>query len=368
MKILFCTNVFEVVENGPVKFANLLLRINEQYPEHEVRILTEDITSPRQYVHKVALSERWRRSLLSQFCRMWLYHQEAMRLRKEYPFDVLVYNNALVGFWSALRYGNTVAMINDDNNIAASWRQFRFTLSSAKRIVFRLVEKQTARHAEAVIVNSDYLREAVRGAYRIRPDRLHRLYKAVELPGIQTFPPSGEMDSPIRVLFVKNDYRRGGFFTLIEALGQLPYHFIVTIVGPELSQREEILRYMGRVSNIQATFLGKIPQTAVAEELTKAHIFCVPSIREALGVANLEAMAYGIPVVSTAVGGIPEVLGYGRCGWMVAPGDPQALAFALEECITRPELRSLKRENALRHVQKFDITSMFDNFLKIIAL
>jgi colanic acid/amylovoran biosynthesis glycosyltransferase len=125
---------------------------------------------------------------------------------------------------------------------------------------------------------------------------------------------------------------------------------------------------MGRVSNIQATFLGKIPQTAVAEELTKAHIFCVPSIREALGVANLEAMAYGIPVVSTAVGGIPEVLGYGRCGWMVAPGDPQALAFALEECITRPELRSLKRENALRHVQKFDITSMFDNFLKIIAL
>jgi colanic acid/amylovoran biosynthesis glycosyltransferase len=367
MKILLCTNVFEVVENGPVKFAHLLLRVNDLYPGHEVRILTEDIQQPQPFVHPVGMPVRWKRSLLSQFARMWLYHQAAMRLRKEYPFDILVYNNALVGFWSAHRYGNTVAMINDDNNLAASWRQFRLTLPAVKRIVFRTFEKLTARRARAVIVNSDYLREAVQLAYGISPSRLHRLYKAVELPGVQTYSLPGEMASPIRVFFVKNDYRRGGLFTLVEALARLPYRFILTVAGPELSQRGEILRSIGRHSNLEGVFLGKISQAAIVEELAKTHIFCVPSHREALGIANLEAMAQGVPVVSTSVGGIPEVLGYGQCGWMAPPQDAAALAEALLECITRPDKRALKIAEAHTRVRHFAPKIMFENFLTILS-
>lgn len=366
MKILFCTNVFEVVENGPVKFANLLLQINERYPEHELHILTEDSTQPRPFVHKVPLSRFWKSSPLSQFARMGAYHREAMYLRKTFPFDVLVYNNALVGLWSAYHFDATVGMINDDNNLSASWKQLGFSFTGIKHLIFKWVEVLMARKSRNILVNSEYLRESVAKAYRIPKQKIHLLYKGVEIP--PALPAMLPLDpaAPIRVLFVKSDYQRGGLFTLAEALSQLPYRFILTIVGPSLADRENIMARAGHYSNLKCVFLGKVPQQTITQLLQNTHIFCVPSYKEALGVANLEAMAHGIPVVSTRVGGIPEVLDQGRCGWLVPPGDASALAAALNECIHAPELRKLKVQNALLQAGKFDVATMFNNFIQIL--
>ena len=55
MKILFCTNKFEEVSNGPAKFANLILEINDLYQDHEIRILTEDITALHPFVYRLDL-------------------------------------------------------------------------------------------------------------------------------------------------------------------------------------------------------------------------------------------------------------------------------------------------------------------------
>jgi glycosyltransferase involved in cell wall biosynthesis len=67
----------------------------------------------------------------------------------------------------------------------------------------------------------------------------------------------------------------------------------------------------------------------VAACLDAADIFALPSRTEAFPNALLEAMAAGLPVVATEVGGIPEIVDEGRTGLMVAPGDPQALADRL---------------------------------------
>ncbi len=369
MKILFCTNVFEVVENGPVKFANMLLRINDLYPEHELRVLTEDVSGSRPFVHKVNLPKFWKSSLLSQFARMWFYHRAAMRVRKTFPFDVLVYNNALVGLWSIYRFKATVGMINDDNNLTASWGRLGFTRLGLKRCLFRLIEQTAAREAEKIIVNSNYLRETVIRNYRISPAKLHRLYKATELPEIGGTIVMSLIDvtQPVRVLFVKNDYRRGGLFTLTMALSLLPYDFVLTIAGPDSVEREGILEDLARYPNISGRFLGKIPQSRVMRLLKKNHVFCVPSHQEALGVANLEAMAAGLPVVSTTVGGIPEVLDYGHCGWLVPPKDAPALADALAECIGRNDLRAIKATKAYEQALRFSPAIMFENFITILS-
>lgn len=367
MKILFCTNVFEVVENGPVKFANLLLQINERYPEHELHILTEDIAESRSFVHKVPLSHFWKSSPFSQFARMWAYHQAAMRVRKNFAFDVLVYNNALVGLWSSYRFGSTVGMINDDNNLSASWKQARSTSSGYKHIVFKGVEGLMARKASSILVNSEYMRKSVARAYQVPAQKIHLLYKAVEIPAV--LPASLPLDpaAPIQVLFVKSDYRRGGLFTLVEALSQLPYHFVLTIVGPNPVDREKIIAQAGHYSNLEYVFLGKVPQQNITRLLSNTHVFCVPSHKEALGVANMEAMAQGVPVISTAVGGIPEVLDHGRCGWMVPPQDVPALAQAIEACISQPALKAAKVAYAYDYVHRFSVPTMFDHFLKILA-
>ena len=365
MKILFCTNVFEVVENGPVKFANLLLQINERYPQHELHILTEDSTRPRPFVHKVPLAPFWKSSPFSQFARMRAYHSEAMRIRKEFPFDVLVYNNALVGLWSAYRFNATVGMINDDNNLSAG--QAGASSPRFKHIVFRWAEKLMARKSSRILVNSEYLRDNVAEAYRVPKQKVHLLYKAVEIP--PTLPALLPLDpsAPVRVLFVKSDYQRGGLFTLTEALAQLPYHFILTIIGPGSVDRELISARTSRYSNLECVFLGKVPQQTITQQLQNTHIFCVPSYKEALGVANMEAMAQGVPVITTSVGGIPEVLDNGRCGWMVAPQDASVLAQAIEECISQPDLRAAKVAYAYKYVQRFSVPSMFERFLTILA-
>ena len=94
-------------------------------------------------------------------------------------------------------------------------------------------------------------------------------------------------------------------------------------------------------------------------------IFCVPSYTEAFGVANIEALAHGISVISTSVGGIPEVLDNGKNGWLVESGNSQALADAITECIQMPELRVQKAENGLSFIQKFSKDEMLRNFVEM---
>lgn len=77
-------------------------------------------------------------------------------------------------------------------------------------------------------------------------------------------------------------------------------------------------------------------------------VFVLASLREGLGVAVMEALALGLPVVSTAVGGVPEVVEHGREGLLVPPGQPQVLASALVSLLTDDERRRRMAEAAAR--------------------
>jgi glycosyltransferase involved in cell wall biosynthesis len=88
-------------------------------------------------------------------------------------------------------------------------------------------------------------------------------------------------------------------------------------------------------------------------------LFVLPSLYEGFGIAILEAMAAGRPVVATAVGGIPEVVVHGETGLLVPPGDPVALADALHELLAHPErARALGARGRERAREKFRIESI----------
>lgn len=83
--------------------------------------------------------------------------------------------------------------------------------------------------------------------------------------------------------------------------------------------------------------LGAIDAGAVRDKLLSAHVFVLASWHEPLGVAYMEAMACGVPVIGTDAGGVRELIDDGHCGKLVPPKDPTALARAIRDLAQNPE-------------------------------
>jgi glycosyltransferase involved in cell wall biosynthesis len=87
-------------------------------------------------------------------------------------------------------------------------------------------------------------------------------------------------------------------------------------------------------------------------------VFCLPSLFEGMPVSLLEAMAQGLPVVATAVGGVPEVATHEEDALLVPPSDANALAGALLRLLSDAELREVLRRTAWTTAERFEIQTM----------
>ena len=97
-----------------------------------------------------------------------------------------------------------------------------------------------------------------------------------------------------------------------------------------------------------------------------ADIFILPSYNEGLPMSILEAMSYGLPVISTPVGGIPEIVKDGVNGYLIFPGDNEALAEKIELLAKNKELRlRMGQENYKLVSQKYNAGTII-NQLKIL--
>jgi glycosyltransferase involved in cell wall biosynthesis len=84
--------------------------------------------------------------------------------------------------------------------------------------------------------------------------------------------------------------------------------------------------------------LGAVSEDVVKKELESSHVFALASHHEPLGVAIMEAMAMGMPVVATDSGGVPELIDDGVEGLLLPPQDPERLSDALLRIAREPEL------------------------------
>ena len=104
---------------------------------------------------------------------------------------------------------------------------------------------------------------------------------------------------------------------------------------PELESEVNDLARELRAGRAGVVWLsGMLAKREVIQLLSHATVFACPSLYEPLGIVNLEAMACGTAVVGSKVGGIPEVVADGQTGLLVPPGDPAALAQAVNELVT----------------------------------
>jgi colanic acid/amylovoran biosynthesis glycosyltransferase len=173
-------------------------------------------------------------------------------------------------------------------------------------------------------------------------------------------PPRSGAGAPGLVLAVARLVEKKGLHDLVQACGLLRrraatagIQLEVVGAGPLRGPLREAAERLG----VNARFLGALPQEEVLERYRRASVYCLPCVvagsgdRDGLPTSVLEAMALGVPVVTTAVGGLPEAVIDGRTGLVVPEHDPEALAAALERLLTDRELGARIAARARRHVE-----------------
>ena len=140
-----------------------------------------------------------------------------------------------------------------------------------------------------------------------------------------------------------------GLDVLIRALPTLCARFPSLTVeilgeGPMRLQYEALAKELG--VERRCHFAGKIEQAQVLKRMSSAWVTVVPSRAEAFGLVNVESMSMGTPVVASRVGGIPDIVRDGVDGFLVPPGDPEALAEKLAILLGDRELREQMGRNA----------------------
>lgn len=221
------------------------------------------------------------------------------------------------------------------------------------RIVARSTFTVTVCDANVAHLDSILTREAM--------SRVRRLYNGVDLTA---FAPSAIERAADEVLGVGRLVEKKGFGIFVEAMGLLRDRGLrcrATIVG----EGEDRAAIEGLISRLdlgdRIVLTGALDQAAVRERMARASVLCMPCIvgddgnRDALPTALLEALASGLPCVSTPVTGIPEILDGGAAGVLVPENDSRATADALEKLLRDPaERHRLSLAGRRRAEQFFD--------------
>ena len=139
---------------------------------------------------------------------------------------------------------------------------------------------------------------------------------------------------------------------------KIPSKLLLVGDGPERQNIEDLCRQLGISQEVR--FLGK--QDAVEELLAIADLFLMPSESESFGLAALEAMACEVPVVSTNVGGLPEVNIHGVTGFLSDVGDVNSMANHAIDLLSNEEMLQQFRKNALAQAQCFDIHTILPQY------
>jgi glycosyltransferase involved in cell wall biosynthesis len=210
--------------------------------------------------------------------------------------------------------------------------------------------------ADVIAGCSDYVTDGVRIRFPHHAQRCVTIYNGVDTSAFSPNVATQKAGSQ-RILFVSRISPEKGVHVLLKAFEKVAQHrpqAVLEMVGPNAVLAHAVLvalcdnseirdlerfyttRYSDHLQRLltpncdgRVVFSGELSRNAVVERLRQAAVLVQPSLYEVFGMAIVEAMACGVPVVASAVGGIPELVRNGSTGLLVEPNDPPALADAI---------------------------------------
>ena len=225
--------------------------------------------------------------------------------------------------------------------------------SGLRKLILRRCEDYLLRNAAIVIVNSRFIVETVRQKCS------SSCSVVVAPPGLDVEPaPSGatgrsHADTPVKLLYVGEISRVKGLTYLIEAMSRIRHLPVELDVVGGCKQEPAYYQLVRRGIDQhgladRVRFHGHLGRSQLDDLLPRTHILVAPSLSEGYGMMLAEAMCYGLPIIATNAGAIPEIVVDGANGLLVPPADAAALAAAIERLVSGPALRERMGETNRR--------------------
>jgi colanic acid/amylovoran biosynthesis glycosyltransferase len=198
--------------------------------------------------------------------------------------------------------------------------------------------------ARLIVTETDYAAQFLRERFPDRADRIHRIYNGLNLAD---FGRADFSSRPPSIIAAGRLIPKKGFADLIRTCGLLAKRgklFRCEIIGEGPLENELRAQIDELCLQNNVVLTGAKPQTQLRRRLAAANVFVLPSVidpdggMDNLPTVIMEAMAIGLPVVSTNIGGIPEMVIENETGFLLQPGDAPAMADAIEKIINDPAL------------------------------
>jgi glycosyltransferase involved in cell wall biosynthesis len=269
---------------------------------------------------------------------------------------------ARTAWWLRKLYGIRYSFTGHANDIFCATQ---FPVSNAELV----------RDAEFVVTETDFARRWMEEQYPFAKGKVHRVFNGIAFEG---FPPRESTGPVPRILSVGRYVEKKGFGDLIDACALLhtegrSFECLIVGGGPleaELQAQIDRLGLRGIV-----TLAGPRPQSEVRQLLAGASVFALACVPEAGGGSDnlptviMEAMACALPVVSTTIAGIPEMIVDGEDGLLVPPKDPAALARSIARLLDDSEFAGRLGKRGLESaLAKFDVAKTTAQLKRLLVL
>ena len=231
----------------------------------------------------------------------------------------------------------------------------------------RIFEESMLKRSNRIIAVSDFTRRELLQYYKVKADKIRVIHNGVDTHKFQPASDKrkakqelGFNPDDIAVLSVGRLYARKGLFTLIESIPAVVRRFprakfIISGKGQSNEMKKLVAHAQKLGVNDNIVFTGYYPDRKLPRLYQAADVFAFSTFYENLPFAVLEALSTGLPVVTTRVGGIPEMIDSGKNGFLVQPFNAQELSdrilYLLEHPAAASEMAFLARKIIL---ERFD--------------
>lgn len=201
-------------------------------------------------------------------------------------------------------------------------------------------QREVYRNAAGLFAMSTYAARTVSENYGVDPDRIHVVHAGCNVDVTSDSPRPIERDY---ILFVGRDFQRKGGELLLDSYRQVREHHEVDLViaGPSRWMRS------GPVPD-GVHFLGNVPTTSLNPYFRHARLFAMPSYYEAFGIAFVEALCLGVPVIARNSCAMPEIVTHGDNGYLLDADSesPKELAALINAALASTEMKRRAEEGA----------------------